>query len=305
MLAIQDNSAVIYAWTLSKRIRMSPSNMSTIRQGHWRWRYETWSGVTRISYVFFAHLSSLGYNVYGGDVLDAFTHSPPPAVPTYVSIDNTYANWYFWRTGNWLIKGPPCSPCPSRTPWIRETMGEPTSIWFSFPRNSTLNIRCTTVPFTPLRSAVSRSSSSAKLTILLSPDLTKLLPKLSMGDCHATYPRYPFYPRWTYQSTWLGLTLPPCLTYDGPLPQLSCHGPYFAYLMIMGKFSPACSIPVPVCSTVDNLNSLRPIWILGEGVDQPVHQCLDSLHRHYIWHTDRPYGGKLPKDIDRIRSLFY
>ena len=40
-------------------------------------------------------------------------------------------------------------------------------------------------------------------------------------------------------------------------------------------------------------------------VDQPVHQCLDTLHRHYARYTDRPNGGMLPKDIDRISSLFY
>ena len=40
-------------------------------------------------------------------------------------------------------------------------------------------------------------------------------------------------------------------------------------------------------------------------VDQPVHQCLDTLHREYARYTDRPYGGILPKDIDRISSLFY
>ena len=40
-------------------------------------------------------------------------------------------------------------------------------------------------------------------------------------------------------------------------------------------------------------------------VDQPVHWCLDTQHRHRIRYTDRPYGGKLSKDIDRISSLFY
>ena len=43
-------------------------------------------------------------------------------------------------------------------------------------------------------------------------------------------------------------------------------------------------------------------WV---NVDQPVHWCLDTLHRHRIRCKDRQYGGKLPKDIDRIRSLFY
>ena len=43
----------------------------------------------------------------------------------------------------------------------------------------------------------------------------------------------------------------------------------------------------------------------GESVDQPVHWCLDTLHRHRTRYTEIPYGGKLPKDIDRISSLFY
>ena len=41
------------------------------------------------------------------------------------------------------------------------------------------------------------------------------------------------------------------------------------------------------------------------NVDQPVHWCLDTLHRHRLRYTDRPYGGKLSKDINRISSLFY
>ena len=61
--------------------------------------------------------------------------------------------------------------------------------------------------------------------------------------------------------------------------------------------------PVPLL--VDNLHFLMPIWILGEGVDQPVHWCLDTLHRHSARYIDRPYGGILPKDINRINSLFY
>ena len=37
---------------------------------------------------------------------------------------------------------------------------------------------------------------------------------------------------------------------------------------------------------------------LREIVDQPVHWCLDTLHRHRIRYMDRPYGGKLSKDIE-------
>ena len=52
-----------------------------------------------IQRMFFSLAASLGYNVYGGDALDAFAHSPPPVVPTYVSIDDAYADWYFCKTG--------------------------------------------------------------------------------------------------------------------------------------------------------------------------------------------------------------
>ena len=47
--------------------------------------------------MFFALATSLGYCIYGGDALDAFAHSPPPVVPTYVSIDDAYAEWYEWK----------------------------------------------------------------------------------------------------------------------------------------------------------------------------------------------------------------
>ena len=46
--------------------------------------------------------------------------------------------------------------------------------------------------------------------------------------------------------------------------------PYITYLIDSVKYFCTGSIPVPVCSTVDNLNSLMPIWKLVEGVDQPV-----------------------------------
>ena len=117
----------------------------------------------------------------------------------------------------------------------------------------------------------------------------------SQGYRQATYPRDLLYPRWTYQSASLGLTLLPCSSYDRPLPQLPFCGSYLASLTDSGNFSPTHSIPVPVCSTVDNLHSLTPTWLLGEGVDQPVHWCLDTLHRHRLRCKDRPYGGILPK----------
>ena len=59
------------------------------------------------------------------------------------------------------------------------------------------------------------------------------------------YPCYQFDSRWTYQSAWLGLTLPPCSSYDGPLSQLSCRGAYFAYLTDSPKIF---SRPLHPCS---------------------------------------------------------
>ena len=86
----------------------------------------------------------------------------------------------------------------------------------------------------------------------------------------------------TYQSSWLGPTLPQCSKYDGPLPERTFCGRYIPYLIESGKFSLSCSISVAVCSTVDNLQSLMPIWILGKGVDQQAQMCLDTLQRHRI-----------------------
>ena len=90
----------------------------------------------------------------------------------------------------------------------------------------------------------------------------------------------------------------------GPKPKIF-FVTYFAYIIDSRKNFSGRSIPAPICSTVDNLHSLKPIWILGEGVDQPVHWCLDTLHRHCTRYTDRPYGGMLPNNINRISSLFY
>ncbi|KAG7358173.1 reverse transcriptase RNA-dependent DNA polymerase [Nitzschia inconspicua] len=44
----------------------------------------------------------LGYRTYGGDAQDAFAHSPGPKIPTYVYIDDAYADWYFARLGTHL-----------------------------------------------------------------------------------------------------------------------------------------------------------------------------------------------------------
>ena len=47
-----------------------------------------------IQRLFFALSALKGYRVYGGDAQDAFAHSPPPDQPTYVAIDDAYADWY-------------------------------------------------------------------------------------------------------------------------------------------------------------------------------------------------------------------
>lgn len=53
-----------------------------------------------IQRLFFALCSHLNYLVFGGDAKDAFAHSPPPDVPTFVSIDDAYAEWYEYRFGH-------------------------------------------------------------------------------------------------------------------------------------------------------------------------------------------------------------
>ena len=47
-----------------------------------------------IQRLFFALAANMSYLVYGGDAQDAYAHSPPPAEPTYVAIDDAYADWY-------------------------------------------------------------------------------------------------------------------------------------------------------------------------------------------------------------------
>jgi hypothetical protein len=44
--------------------------------------------------LFFALLAQLRYRVNGGDATNSYAHSPPPEVPTFVSINEAYANWY-------------------------------------------------------------------------------------------------------------------------------------------------------------------------------------------------------------------
>ncbi|MCE2996259.1 MAG: hypothetical protein LW863_11705 [Flammeovirgaceae bacterium] len=49
--------------------------------------------------MFFALAAHLGYRVYGADAQDAYAHSPPPDQPTYIAIDDQYADWYKARHG--------------------------------------------------------------------------------------------------------------------------------------------------------------------------------------------------------------
>ena len=75
--------------------------------------------------------------------LDAFAHSPPPAVPTYVSIDDTYADWYFLETGRKIDR----SKVP---PVLHALQGHPKSgrLWKSHINSILfsleLNFKCTT-----------------------------------------------------------------------------------------------------------------------------------------------------------------
>lgn len=49
--------------------------------------------------LFFAIAAEMSYQVYGGDAKDAYAHSPPPDRPTFVEIDDAYADWYKFRFG--------------------------------------------------------------------------------------------------------------------------------------------------------------------------------------------------------------
>jgi len=50
-----------------------------------------------VQQLFFALAARENYQVYGRDAQDAYAHSPPPETPTFVSIDDTYADWYEHR----------------------------------------------------------------------------------------------------------------------------------------------------------------------------------------------------------------
>ncbi|KAG7343608.1 reverse transcriptase RNA-dependent DNA polymerase [Nitzschia inconspicua] len=52
-----------------------------------------------IQRMFFALAAAHDMRVYGGDATDAFAHSPPPETPTFIMIDDAYAEWYKARFG--------------------------------------------------------------------------------------------------------------------------------------------------------------------------------------------------------------
>ena len=49
--------------------------------------------------LFIALAAINNHKLYSGDAKDAYAHSPAPDVPTYVSIDDAYADWYLWKHG--------------------------------------------------------------------------------------------------------------------------------------------------------------------------------------------------------------
>jgi hypothetical protein len=55
-----------------------------------------------IQRLFFALAAANTMKVYGGDATDAFAHSPPPDTPTFVHVDEAYAEWYEDRFGTVL-----------------------------------------------------------------------------------------------------------------------------------------------------------------------------------------------------------
>ena len=59
----------------------------------------TWSSCVEVPIMraYLGMCSSLGFKIYGADMKDAYAHSPAPSVPTYLSIDDQYSDWYLKR----------------------------------------------------------------------------------------------------------------------------------------------------------------------------------------------------------------
>jgi hypothetical protein len=60
-----------------------------------------------VSHFFVGLTAAISYNFYGGDAIDAYMHSPPPCVPTYVCNDDAYCKWYLKCFGKkldrWMV----------------------------------------------------------------------------------------------------------------------------------------------------------------------------------------------------------
>ena len=52
-----------------------------------------------IGRLFLALSAALNYVIYGGDARDAFAHSPAPKIPTFIRIDDAFADWYQAKFG--------------------------------------------------------------------------------------------------------------------------------------------------------------------------------------------------------------
>jgi hypothetical protein len=49
--------------------------------------------------LFLSLAANLNLKIYGGDAKDAYGHSPGPEIPTYMTIDDAYAEWYEHKFG--------------------------------------------------------------------------------------------------------------------------------------------------------------------------------------------------------------
>ena len=49
--------------------------------------------------MFIAMSAKLGHGLFSGDAKDAYAHSLPPETPTFVQIDDAYADWYEHKFG--------------------------------------------------------------------------------------------------------------------------------------------------------------------------------------------------------------
>lgn len=50
-----------------------------------------------IQRILLALAANMGYTIFGGDASDAYAPSLPPDEPTFVPIDDAFAEWYEFR----------------------------------------------------------------------------------------------------------------------------------------------------------------------------------------------------------------